>query len=167
MPSRRWRCFNFSITCLAHTWILCVDMPATSLEMLREKKKSKRKKMPCNAHCCYPQLVVFVRLKDNARFLFSFWALLFLLDIFCHSWSTHLLWRQRECNLLSFGVMRWWWEIARSIRTTHKISSFRHFHQMGIPLAVRRISARESHNIQCCEVRRVGENQYKWIFVCE
>lgn len=83
----RWRCFNFSITCLAHTWILCVGMLSTSTYSMR---------------CVFlnSMRVVFVRLKENARFLFLFWALLFLLDIFCHTSSIHhLLWRQRRCNL--------------------------------------------------------------------
>lgn len=61
--------------------------------------------MQCSllSQCCYLRKVVFICVKDNARFLFLFWALLVLLDIFCHSLSIHhLLWRQRQCHFQSW-----------------------------------------------------------------
>lgn len=168
----RWRCFNFSITCLAHTWILCVDMPTTSLDMLREgEKNSKIRKMPCNAHCCYPQqLFSFARKTAcgfSSHFLNTFIFIRHILSLMKHSFALAAI-----CIAIAednFSPFFWLFARSewRSVPTTHKISSSRQFapdenSTLRSACYILRASC-SIYNV----VRRVGENEYKWIFVSE
>lgn len=109
----RWRCFNFSITCLGHTWIVCVCRYAGHFTGNVERKKKEKK---CNAMLIAVIQNSCFRLLERQRAVsLLILSTLFLLDIFCHSWSTSFA--------LAAMAMQFAWSEWRSVPTTHTISS--------------------------------------------